>query len=80
MARTTLNLPEDLFDALAELAKANGVKASCLAMHVLGDYIEYEKSLTAQIRHGVEEGDEGGFATDEQVAALRARRWNWNVV
>lgn len=45
MARTTLNLPEDLFDALAELAKANGVKASCLAMHVLRDYIEYERSL-----------------------------------
>ncbi|MDZ4017391.1 CopG family ribbon-helix-helix protein [Pseudomonas sichuanensis] len=79
MTRTTLNLPEDLFDALAELAKANGVNASCLAMHVLGDYIEHEKSLTAQIKLAVEEAEEGGFATDEEVAALRARRWNWNV-
>ncbi|AZL67972.1 CopG family ribbon-helix-helix protein [Pseudomonas oryziphila] len=78
MTRTTLNVPEDLFDALAELAKANGVNASCLAMRVLGDYIEQEKSLTAQIRHAVEETEEGGFATDEEVAALRARRWNWN--
>ncbi|WP_422403054.1 CopG family ribbon-helix-helix protein [Pseudomonas sp. GZD-209] len=78
MTRTTLNLPEDLFDALAELAKANGVNASCLAMHVLGDYIEQEKSLTAQIEQAVEEAEDGGFATDEEVVALRARRWNWN--
>lgn len=78
MAGTTLNLPEDLFDALAELAKANSVNASFLAMHVLGDYIEHEKSLTAPIRHAVEETLEGGFATDEEVAALRPRRWNWN--
>ncbi|MHA6160948.1 CopG family ribbon-helix-helix protein [Pseudomonas sichuanensis] len=78
MAGIMLNLPEDLFDALAELAKANGVSVSCLAMRVLGDYIEHEKSLTAQIRHVMEEANEGGFATDEEVAALRARRWNWN--
>ena len=79
MARIMLNLPEDLSNALAELAKANGVNASCLAMRVLGGYIEYEKSLTAQIRHAVEEAEEGGFASDEEVAALLARRWNWNV-
>ncbi len=78
MAGITLKLPEDLFDAPAELAKANGGNASCLAMHVLGDYIEHEKSLTARIRHTVEEAEGGGFATDEEVAALRARRWSWN--
>lgn len=79
MVGITMNLPEDLYDALAELAEASGVDASCLAMHVLRDYIEHEKSLTAQIRHAVEEAEGGGFTTDEEVAALRARRWNWNV-
>ncbi|WP_153787065.1 CopG family transcriptional regulator [Pseudomonas sp. EMN2] len=76
MAGITLGLSDALSGALAELAKANGVKASCLAMHVLGDYIEHEKSLTAKIRHAVEEADEGKFASDEEVAALRVRHWN----
>lgn len=78
MAGLTLTLPEGLSDALAELAKANGVDANCLAMHVLRDYIEDEKSLIAQISHAVEEAEEGGFASDDEIAALRARRWNWN--
>lgn len=47
-------------------------------MRILGDYIEHEKSLTAQIKQAVEEAEEGRFASDEEVAALRARRWNWN--
>lgn len=47
-------------------------------MDVLRDYIEHERSLTAQIEQTVEEADNGKFASDEQVAAIRARRWSRN--
>jgi len=47
-------------------------------MDVLRDYIEHERALTAQIERAVEEADEGKFATDDQVAAMRARRWDKN--
>ncbi|MBX8531975.1 CopG family transcriptional regulator [Pseudomonas cichorii] len=76
MAGISLNLPEDLSNCLTDLAKANGQSASYLAMDVLRDYIEHEKTLIAQIEQAVREADEGKFASDEQVAAMRARRWS----
>jgi predicted transcriptional regulator len=47
-------------------------------MDVLRDYIEHERALIAQIELAVEEADQGKFATDDQVAAMRARRWSRN--
>ncbi|WP_420029952.1 CopG family transcriptional regulator [Pseudomonas poae] len=44
------------------------------AMDVLRDYIEHEQALTAQIELAVKEADQGNFATDDHVAAMRARR------
>ena len=76
MAAIFLNLPEDLSNALNDLAKTNGLSANYLAVDVLRDYIEHEKALTASIERAVEEADAGKFASDEQVAAMRARRWN----
>ncbi len=76
MSGISLNLPEDLSNSLADLAKTNGQSASYLAMDVLRDYIEREKTLTAQIKLAVEEADQGKFASDDQVAAMRARRWS----
>ncbi|WP_407729676.1 CopG family ribbon-helix-helix protein [Pseudomonas helleri] len=78
MTGISLNLPEDLSNSLADLAKTSGQTASYLAVDVLRDYIEHEKALTSQIEQAVEEADQGKFATDEQVAATRARRWNSN--
>lgn len=78
MTGISLNLPEDLSNCLAELAKTNGQSASYLAVDVLRDYIEHEKTLTTQIERAVKEADEGKFASDEQVAAMRARRWSRN--
>jgi predicted transcriptional regulator len=78
MTGISLNLPEDLSKTIADLAKTYGQTASYLAMDVLRDYIEHEKSLTAQIELAVNEADQGKFATDEQVAAMRARRWSRN--
>lgn len=78
MIGISLNLPEDLSDSLADLAKTNGQTASYLAMDVLHDYIEHEKTLTAQIEMAVKGADQGKFATEKQVAAMRARRWSRN--
>jgi predicted transcriptional regulator len=76
MTGISLNLPEDLSNSLADLARTNGQSASYLAMDVLRDYIEHEKMLTAQIEQAVREADEGQFASDERVAVMRARRWS----
>ena len=47
-------------------------------MDILRDYIEDEKTLSTQIERAVKEADEGKFASDEQIAAMRARRWSRN--
>ncbi|MBD8613882.1 CopG family transcriptional regulator [Pseudomonas rhizosphaerae] len=78
MTGISLNLPEDLSDSLTDLAKSHGQSASYLALDVLRDFIEHEKTLTAHIEQAVKEADDGKFANDEQVAAMRARRWNGN--
>ncbi|MCY1457945.1 hypothetical protein D9M71_752840 [compost metagenome] len=78
MTGISLGLPEDLSNSLVELAKTNGQTASYLAMDVLRDYIEHERTLTAQIELAVKEADQGNFASEDQVAAMRARRWSRN--
>ena len=78
MAGISLKLAEDLSNSVTDLAKTNGQTASYLAMDVLRDYIAHEKTLTAQIEQAVKEADEGKFATVDQVAAMRARRWSKN--
>ena len=78
MTGISLDLPEDLSNSLVELAKTNGQTASYLAMDVLRDYIEHERTLTAQIELAVKDADQGNFASEDQVAAMRARRWSRN--
>lgn len=73
-----MNLSEYLSNSLADLAKTNNQTAGNLAMHVRCNYIEHEKTLTAQIELAVQEADQDKFATYDQVAAMRARRWNQN--
>ena len=75
MPGISLDLPEDLSNALADLAKANSQSTTYLAMEVLRDYIDHEKALATQIEQAVKAADAGHFATAEQVAAMRARRW-----
>lgn len=76
MTGISLNLPEDLSTSLSDLAHTNGQTVSYLAMDILRDYIEHERTLTAQIEQAVEAADRGEFATDDKVAAMRARRWS----
>lgn len=53
----------------------SGQTVSYLAMDVFRNYIEHERILTAQIELAVEGADKGKFATDDQIAAVPARRW-----
>lgn len=76
MTEISLNLPEDLSDSLTALAKNHGQSASYLALDILREYIEYETTLAGQIELAVKEADDGNFATDDQVALVRARRRN----
>jgi predicted transcriptional regulator len=78
MTGLSLNLSEDLSNALAELAKATGQSVSELVIYVLRDYIEQETALAAKIELAVNEADQAKFATDDQVAAMRTRRWSRN--
>ncbi|MBD9610735.1 CopG family transcriptional regulator [Pseudomonas sp. PDM02] len=78
MTEISLNLPEDLSNALADLTRIRGQSVSHLATGVFRDYIEHEKTLTAQIELAVEEADQGKFASDDQVVAMRARRRSRN--
>lgn len=78
MTGISLTLPEDLSNSLINLAKTSGQNVSYLAMSVLPDYVEYEKSLTIQIEMAVEEADQGKFASEDQVATMRARCWSRN--
>lgn len=78
MTEISLSLPEDLSNYFADLARMNGQSVSHLAMDVLRDYIEHERTLTGQIELAVEEADQDKFASDDQVAVMRARRWSRN--
>jgi predicted transcriptional regulator len=53
MTGISLNLPEDSSSSLADLARTTGQTASYLAMDVLRDYIEHEKTLTSQIEQAL---------------------------
>lgn len=62
----------------ADSAKANAKSVSCLAIDKLRDDIAHEISLVAWIDAAVADAEQGNFATPEQVAAIRARRWSRN--
>lgn len=78
MTGISLNLPEDFPNPLSDLANTNGQTVSYLVMDVLRDYIEPERTLTAKIELAVEEADQGKFTTNDQIAAMRTRRWSGN--
>ena len=77
-AMTDIPPPQDLFPSLADLVKTNGQTTSDLGMDVPRDYIEHETTLIAQIELAIKEADRGNFATEEKVAAMRARRRSRN--
>ncbi|MFK3607364.1 CopG family transcriptional regulator [Pseudomonas fluorescens] len=80
MTGISRTLPEDLSNSLADMAKTNSQTTAYLAIDILRDYIKHEKTLTAQIEQAVKEAEQEKFAADDQVAAMRGRRWSRNTV
>jgi RHH-type rel operon transcriptional repressor/antitoxin RelB len=78
MSTMSLRVPEDLAETLASLAKATGRTKSYLAVDALREYVEREAWQIAKIQKAVKEADAGDFASDEEVAALRAKKWARN--
>lgn len=76
MSGKSLSLPDDVSTSLADLARNSGQNPDFLAVDVLRDYIAHEREITQEIERAVAEADQGLFATDEEVAALRAKRWS----
>jgi predicted transcriptional regulator len=70
----SLRVPDDLAETLASLAKATGRTKSYLAVDALREYVEREAWQIAKIQKAVKEADAGDFASDEEVAALRAKK------
>ncbi|MCV4274148.1 CopG family transcriptional regulator [Pseudomonas capsici] len=68
-------MPENLSNSLSDLCKTSGQTVSYLAMDVFRNHIEHERTLTVQIELVVGEADQGKFATDDQIATVRVRRW-----
>jgi len=66
----SMRLPEDLALRLGELAKATGRTKSFLALRALRDFVEREAWQVAEIQQGIEEADQGLFASEEEVQAV----------
>ena len=66
----SMRLPEDLASRLGELAKATGRTKSFLALRALRDFVEREAWQVAEIQQGIEEADQGLFASEEEVQAV----------
>jgi predicted transcriptional regulator len=77
-AMTGIPLPHDLSTSQADLAKTNGQTTSDLGMDAPRDYTEHDRILIAEIELAIKEADQCNFATEEKVAAMRARRWSRN--
>ncbi len=74
MTEISLNLPEHPSDSPVDLPRRDGVDN-----HILRDCTEHEKAWATQIEMAVDEADQGMFASNDLVAAMRARRWEMYV-
>jgi predicted transcriptional regulator len=73
----SLHLPDEIADALTDLAKATGRSKSSLANDALSEYLERETWKTAQIQQAIIEADAGDFASAAAVETITAK-WSGN--
>jgi predicted transcriptional regulator len=66
----SMRLPDDLALQLGKLAKATGRTKSFLVLRALRDFVEREAWQVAEIQQGIDEADQGLFASEEEVQAL----------
>jgi RHH-type transcriptional regulator, rel operon repressor / antitoxin RelB len=72
MTARTLNLrvPEELYEQIEALAKATARTKSFLALQALMGYLEKESWQIRDIQAGIQEADDGQFASNAQVKAV----------
>ncbi|WP_159814229.1 CopG family ribbon-helix-helix protein [Pseudomonas sp. 18058] len=73
----SLHLPDEIADALTDLAKATGRSKSSLANDALSEYLERETWKTEQIQQAIIEADAGDFASAAAVETITAK-WSGN--
>ena len=73
----TVRLGEDIKDRLDELAEATQRSKSFLAAEAIREYVELNEWQVAETKAALAEADDGDFASDKAVAALR-RKWKVN--
>jgi len=72
----TVELPVQLKGRLEEIAKTSEMSSAELAVNAISSYVEIQEWQIRQIEEGVREADAGGFANDEEVAAVFAKWLN----
>lgn len=79
MSQQTLSfrVPQNVVEQLGQLAEATGRSRNFLAVQAMQDFIDREAWQIAEIKQALIEADAGDFATDEEVAALKAK-WSSN--
>jgi RHH-type rel operon transcriptional repressor/antitoxin RelB len=75
MTAKTINVrvPEGLYSQLEDLAKATTRTKSFLTIEALKGYLQSESWQIRDIQEGIQEADEGRFATAEEVSTVFAK-------
>ena len=74
----TLRLPVEVKQQLDKLADATHRSKSWLAGEAIQRYLDLESWQIGQIGAALVEADAGDFASDEEIAAVKARYANGN--
>ena len=72
-AVVTLRVPVEIKEQLDRLADATHRSKSWLAGEAIRRYLDLEAWQIGEIAHALTEADAGDFATDDDVAAVKAR-------
>lgn len=73
----TIRLEDEVKDRLDRLAESTRRSKSFLAAEAIREFVENNEWQVAEIRAAIREADDGDFATDKNVAALK-RKWKVN--
>ena len=68
-----VRLPVELHGQLEQLVQATGRSKSFLTVEALKSYVNQEQWQIADVQAGLQEADQGEFATEEEVRAVYAK-------
>ncbi len=69
----TVQLPSDIRERLAELARATDQPEVGLAAEAIRAYVELQEWQIGEIEQGLREAEAGALASDDEVAAVFAK-------